>query len=81
MTKRERKLLLLIQCVLDCQNHFHRPDLKAAWRDEDFHLDFERTIVVCQTCVAKMRRALALRKDAHPLDSPLLSGRRKPKKN
>jgi hypothetical protein len=71
MVSRERLLQILVG-VLDCQNHYHRPNLKRAWRDKDFRIDFDKAIVVCEQCVDRMRKALELEDGQHPLDTKVV---------
>jgi hypothetical protein len=70
MTDRELALANVIQSALDCENHFHKPNLKAGWRDADNSIDFAKSIVICEQCVKRMRDILGLQPDQHPLDAP-----------
>jgi 3-hydroxyacyl-CoA dehydrogenase len=47
-----------LKAALDCDSHFHKPDLKVAWTDADFTIDFEKSKVVCEQCVERLTAAL-----------------------
>jgi hypothetical protein len=69
-------LAQIIQGALDCQNHFHKPDLAKGWVDSDFHIDFEKSQVICEACVDRLRKAIGLQPEQHPLDAKTFGNRR-----
>ena len=68
--KQALPLAMAIQSALDCQNHFKKPNLRKAWVDKDFIVDFDKSIVLCDQCVERFRHLLGLKENQHPLDAP-----------
>ena len=64
----------VIRAALDCPSHFHKPDIKAGWRDKDITIDFNKSIVLCDQCVDRLRKALGLKDNEEvPLSHQMLT--------